>query len=240
MGVDHMSVERDVSRVTMATVRLSWREPYAGPPAPHLLRGALAQRFSADPLFHQHEGDGATHLLYRYPQIHYRWERGDGLVVGFGGGAQALLAVPWPSLSLRLGEREVTVLEATATLAQHVVRPTATLRRYRFRAPWLPFNQANYERYRRLDPAAQAEERDRLAVAGLLMAMRGLGITFPERLYAAVVPRRACTCRYKDQEFLGFTGDLLANVDLPDGFALGRAVSHGYGWVSRLLGAAEG
>jgi hypothetical protein len=220
----------------MATVRLEWRTPYHGPPAPHLLRGALAERFADNPLFHQHippDAPGSDRVLYRYPRVHYRWDHGDWLVVGFGEGAQALLALPWPSLSLRLGEQTLEVLEATCTMKRHAVAPTPGLVRYRFRAPWIALNQENYARYRDLSTDEQMAERDRLAVAGLLMALRGLGIEFPERLYAAFHLHHWQTCVYKDQEWIGFNGLLFANVDLPEGFAFGRAVSHGYGWIVR-------
>jgi hypothetical protein len=79
----------------------------------------------------------------------------------------------------------------------------------------------------------EAAERDRLAVAGLLIALRGCGVELAGRLYAAFELRATQPCRYKHVELLGFRGRLLANVDLPDGFALGRAVSHGYGWLCR-------
>ena len=82
-----------------------------------------------------------------------------------------------------------------------------------------------------MNPAQQVAERDRLAVAGLLIALRGFGVDFPGRLYAAFELHGARTCHYKGVDLLGFRGRLLANVDLPDGFALGRAVSHGYGWL---------
>ncbi len=45
---------------------------------------------------------------------------------------------------------------------------------------------------------------------------------------------------YKDVHLAGFRGRLLTNLDLPDGFALGRAVSHGYGWIEREDGTEEG
>jgi hypothetical protein len=224
MGVD------DVSTVRMATVRLAWAMPYEGPPAPHLLRGAIAARFADNPLFHQHVGD---QFVYRYPRVQYRWDRGCGVVVGFGDGVEALVELPWAGLQLRLGSQQVTVLDATVTLTQHDLVPAQRLLRYRFRAPWLPFNQDNYDSYQQRRPAEQAAERDRLAVAGILMALRGLDVEFPGRLYAAFHLDKARPCRYKDLQMLGFVGTLVANVELPDGFAIGRAVSHGYGWLVR-------
>src|SRR5207249_3346665 len=97
----------------------------------------------------------------------------------------------------------------------------------------------NYERYRSMSRADQAGERDRLGVAGLLMALRGYGVEFRERLFAAFELRCALPCRYKEVTLLGFHGMLLANVDLPDGFALGRAVSHGYGSLCRTSPASS-
>lgn len=222
--------------IDMVTVRLLWHTSYRGPSAPHLLRGAVAERFIENPLFHQHaisdehKGDS---LIYHYPMVHYRWFAGAAIIVGFGDGARDLLALPWPSQKFRIGEQTLEVVEAICTLKQHVIQPTLRLTRYRMRAPWLPLNQEVYARYRTMNAAEQALERDRLAVAGVLLALRGLGVEFPHQLYAAFQLHRVQPCRHKGQEFLGFTGDLLANVDLPDGFAIGRAVSHGFGWMGR-------
>lgn len=217
--------------IDIVTVRLTWAEELSIPPNPHQLRGAIAERFADNSLFHQHE-DGR--LAYRYPSIHYRWDQQGAVIVGFGEGVRALMELSWPGLHLVLGSRQVSVLEATCSLRRHAIVPADRLLRYRFEAPWLAFSPEVYQRYRRMSLGEQEAERDRLAVANLLVAMRGLGVTFPGRLFAGVEVYRPQTCVYKGVELLGFTGTLLANVDLPTGFALGRAVSHGYGWVSRV------
>jgi hypothetical protein len=213
MGRNHS----DVNEVDVVSVRLAWvQAPSVGQAVgSRLLRGALASRFPNNALFHQHE-EGGT--VYRYPCVHYRWDAQGPWLWGLGAGVDS----------------EVEVREADCQYGRHAIRPADRLLRYRFGAPWLPLSQENYRRYRELPAQEQADERDRLAVAGLLSAMKGQGVWFPERLYAAFERWREHACRYKDVDLLGFTGTLLANIDLPDGFALGRAVSHGYGWVSRL------
>jgi hypothetical protein len=217
-----------MNAVDLVTVRLTWVEDVGVPPASSLLRGALASRFPDDPLFHQHDGD---RVVYRYPLVQYRWDREGPIIIGFGAAARSLAAIAWPGMELRLGERSQTVRDAVCVFRRHEIRPSLRLLRYQFLTAWLPFSQDNYRRYQTMTGAAQVAERDRLAVAGLLMALRGVGVEYPGRLYAAFELQGAEPCRYKDVDLLGFRGRLLANVDLPEGFAIGRAVSHGYGWL---------
>jgi hypothetical protein len=225
-----------MSAVDMVTVRLTWAEGGGVRPAPNLLRGAIADRFPDNPLFHQHDGQ---RVIYRYPQVQYRWDHEGPVLVGLGEGARFLSAVGWAGMELRIGDRPLTVRDAVCTYYRHEIRPSPGLLRYRLVTPWLPFSQENYRRYQSLRAAEQVAERDRLAVAGLLIALRGFGVEFPGRLFAAFESSGAGQCRYKGVNLLGFRGRLLANVDLPDGFAFGRAVSHGYGWVCRDLGSAS-
>ena len=219
-----------MNAIDVVSVRLTWTDPWQGPAVPHLLRGAIGSQFRDNSLFHQHE---ENRVVYRYPRIQYRWDRDGPMVVGFGEGVRSLIELPWAGLTLQLGARTATVLEAGFSFGQHTIQPSQRLQRYRFGAPWLPFNQDKYQNYQQLKPAERQIERDRLAVAGLLVAMRGLGVEFPQHLYAAFELWKSRPCWYKDTQLVGLSGTLFANVDLPDGFSLGRAVSHGYGWLRR-------
>lgn len=216
--------------ISTTTVRLRWREQIQGPPKPHLLRGAIAERFPNEPLFHQH---GQAGLIYRYPLIHYRWSRGDGVLVGFRDGARLLTRLPFLDLTLRLGESDAVISEAQIHCAEGSVSVSDKLIRYRFVTPWIPFNQETYPAYKEMGYRSKVNERDRLAVANILMMLRGLSFVFPGRLYAAINERKNVCCRYKDQVLHGILGTFVANVNLPDHVAIGRAVSHGYGWIER-------
>jgi hypothetical protein len=215
---------KSVDQVTVR-LRLAGRAPR---PAPHLLRGAIAARFPDEPLFHQHDGQ---RLLYRLPRVQYRWDERGPLLVGLEEGARRLTEVAWPGMRLRLGDEQVTVTEADCSFRRFEVRMAPHLVRYRLAAPWLPFSQENYARYRGLGPTAQAQERDRLARGGILLGLRELGVEVEERLFVALEAVAPEWCCYKGVELLGLWGRVLANVELPHGFAFGRSVSHGYGWV---------
>lgn len=217
--------------IPMTMIRLLWKDPIQGPPKPHLLRGAFAQIFSHIPLFHQHKKDG---FIYRYPLIQYRWQKNDGILVGFHEGAEFLAGVPFFDLPLNLGGKMVEIADIDIRCQEVKVSVSDRLIRYRFVTPWLPLNKENYQNYLGLNSPSKASELDRLAIANILMMLKGLHVNFPERLYAAVDTRKSIWCGYKDQKLLGFLGSLVTNADLPSNLAIGKSVSHGFGWFERV------
>ena len=221
-----------LTKIPFAQVELSWERalPGSAETRARQLRGALAGAFGDDPLFHQHDRDGKP--LYRYPQVQYRWRAGHGLVVGWGEAAARLLALPWLELNLRLGDESVKVGDANLTLRYECFAVSEQLLHFEMLTPALLFKSDNYRRYQGLDARGQRAERDRLLVSNVLAALRGLDVHFPVRLYAAFARPRIQICHYKQQELIGIGGEWLCNAVLPDGFAFGHAVSHGFGWLT--------
>lgn len=221
-----------LAQIPFAEVELHWNRPLEGAPGIRIrqLRGALASAFHEDDLFHQH--DPLTgRLLYRYPRVQYRWHQGRGVVSGWAEAAGRLLLLPWLDLNLVLGDDHVLVADAALTLRQGQFGVSRQLLHYQTQSPLLLFNQENYQRYQLLDEAGRQAERDRLLVSNLLIGLRGLGVTFPEHLYASFVETRPRQCHYKGERLLGLSGRFVTNAHLPDGFAVGHAVSHGFGSI---------
>ena len=52
-------------------------------------------------------------------------------------------------------------------------------------------------------------------------------------MYAAFECEREVPRRLKDVSLVGFTGAFVTNLALPDHLALGRSVSHGFGWFRK-------
>lgn len=220
-----------MNAINLVTIDFVWDAPDQARWSPFQLRGALGRIHPGEPLFHQHDESG--NVLYRYPRVHYRRTRRGAQVVGFGQAIQALTTISWPGLVLRLGRNDVTIRDVEYCFHRHQVAIADELIRYQFGSPWLPFNQKTHQRYCNVPTRGQPAERDRLARAGLLMSLKQLDVWIQERVFAAVEITRSQHCLYKDVRMLGFQGVLITNLDLPDGFALGRAVSHGYGWIVR-------
>lgn len=214
-------------------VRLKWNPEARGEMFGLIrqFRGALGAHFVETDLFHQHAPNGK--FAYRYPRVQYRWEDGAGLVLGWETAARVLPDLPWLDISARLGGTQAQVEEAVIVVGVGEFSVTDRLVRYRLLTPLLLFNQDNYRKYRELPVNERDAECDRLLVAQILSALRGLDILFPERLYAAFVSRKTKLCTYKAQSLLGMEGTIVTNAGLPNGFGIGHAVSHGYGWMQR-------
>ncbi len=220
--------------IPYTSVGLRWPEPLRGHwvTRARQLRGAIAAAFPDENVFHQHDETGKE--LYRYPHIQYRWQHGFGEVAGWYHCAEKLLNLPWLDLPLSLNQDEVSIADALITTRYAQFGMVQKLLRYRFGAPVLVFNQGNFKKYQQMDERAQAMERDRLLVAQILTALKGLRVTFPVILYAAFTDIETQFCEYKKQNLLGISGEFVSNALLPSGFSIGHAVSHGYGWIERI------
>lgn len=202
-------------------------------------RGVVAALFAGEPAFHGHDGDRP---LPRYPAVQYRWVDGAPALFALGAPAQRAMAHPWPGTSIRLGKADARIVEVDWTTATITRSFSRRLVRYELCAPWIALNQENYARYRVLDPRARRAELDRILVGNLLTMSQTFGWFFDagETVYAAFEPGGEVPSTVKGVALVGFKGFFVTNLVLPDGLAIGRSVSHGFGWFRQVQPAAGG
>jgi hypothetical protein len=198
---------------------------------PHQLaakwRGVVASLFPDDPTFHGHDGE---RTIARYPEVQYRWIDHRPIMFAVGAAVARTMSHPWPGVRVRIGEHERTVLHVEWTTAVHHAKFSSTLIRYELVTPWIALNQENHEKYRSLGREERRAELDRILVSNLLSLSRGLGWFHDATVYAAFEQREELSCRVKDVSLIGFEGSFVTNLELPDDCAIGRSVSHGFGW----------
>jgi len=152
------------------------------------------------------------------------------------------MAHPWPGAAIRLGEEEGRVVQVDWSALAITHSFSRRLLRYALCAPWIALNQENYARYARYaryhgeKREARREELDRILVGNLLTMSQTFGWFFTpeETVYAAFEPSGEVPCTVKGVSLIGFEGTFVTNLALPDGLALGRSVSHGFGWFRRI------
>lgn len=218
--------------IDIATAKLILERPAASRDS-SLLRGAVMRRGTSDSLWHQHDESGR--VIYRYPLIHYRWQDRDPELVGFQAGAMAIEGADFTGAVLRIGRESIRVRRVIRERAIHSVGFAPQLRCYRFASPWLALGYSELaRRYHAMDDRDRARELDRLAIGAVVTGIGGAcGARIQGRVLAMVRVNHVGRYRYKEANFHGFSGDLLVNLDLPDGMAIGRAVSVGFGVIER-------
>lgn len=201
-------------------------------------RGAVAARFPQDPDFHGHQGE---RTLYRYPRVQYRWLDDGPALFLIGEAGERARAQDFRGGSLQLGGNRLRVADVTWQPLALGIAAAPEPRRYRFGAPWLALNQENNQRYAQLSPRERPALLARILTSNLLSTFKGLGWTIPPelRIAAEVESPREVVCPLKDLSLRGFLASFTVNLHLPDGLALGRSVSHGFGWIEAQADAAQ-
>lgn len=209
------------------------------PPArgdPGWVRGFFANLFSGNPLFGNHSPTGGN--LYLFPRVQYRVADGCLVVMGVAEGAEAVEAIAISPRTLRLGRREVQVIDIQRRGTEVDVGLGPRVVKYRFVRPWMPLNQENHSKF--LAANTLTEQRDlleRIMIGNLLTLAKGVGETVVGTIRIADLKVQPRTCQVKGQSMLVFDGRFSTNFRIPDDWAIGRGGSRGFGVVRKALEA---
>lgn len=203
----------------------------------HKLRGYFGELFREhSPLLHNHleaeEGTDGVKYRYAYPLVQYKVLDHVPTLVGAGEGA-GLLA----QLFLQMRQIDIDG-QPYPVLSKHIRHEQATLGiaddliDYRFETLWMALNQANYRDYQRYSEAEKQAQLKRVLTSQILATFREFGLWLEphERVMVRLHVLERQT-QFKNQTMVAFSGGFTANVLLPNGLGLGKAVSRGFGTV---------
>ena len=221
----------------------------------HKLRGYFGELFREhSPLLHNHlvseDGSsapdaGVVKFRYAYPLVQYKVLGQTPTLVGLGEGAGLLaqLFLQMREINIDRGDGDTATRtgQTFPVLSKHIRHEQAPvgmaddLIGYRFETLWMALNQQNFRDYRTYSETEQQAQLKRVLTSQLLALFRefGLWLESHERIMVRLdVEER--TTQFKNQTMVAFTGGFLANVVLPNGIGLGKAVSRGFGTVQRV------
>ena len=177
----------------------------------------------------------AVKYRYAYPLVQYKVLDRVPTLVGLGQGAELLT-----HLFLQMRELDIdgVVFPVLSKHIRHEQVPLGMaddLIEYRFETLWMALNQANYRDYRFYSATDQVAQLKRVLTSQVLATFRefNLWLAPHERIMVRLSVEERTT-QFKNQTMVAFTGGFLANVVLPDGMGLGKAVSRGFGSLKRL------
>ena len=169
---------------------------------------------------------------YRYPLIHYRVQNDKASIFAINEGIEAL-QMTLSSRAWKLNwEGKPRQLQITGMeMNEYYLRMLPHPKTYRL-FKWLALNKENYERWLQCNNLVERVQLlERILAAHILAFAAGMGWELPERLTVSIQDiqqMQQVTCH--GNPLLAFNITYNANVLLPPYIALGKAVSHGFGW----------
>jgi Cas6b C-terminal domain/Cas6b N-terminal domain len=194
-------------------------------------RGAVAEHVGLeDERFHNHLG-AKDKYHYRYPTICYRSQQGKAALWTFGEGTQAMMELfAQASAALTMNGSPYQLSISNCEAYEHTLQMPEEMMPY-YLYNWLPLNEQNIKHWDKLsdDPTKMAFLEQILA-SNIIAFAKAVTWQLPIRLEVRIMTiHRQHQTKHKGVNMLSFDISFNANIILPTGLGLGKAVSHGYG-----------
>lgn len=195
------------------------------------IRGFFASKFNEYDHLHNHNTD---RFYYRYPLVQYKVIDKNPFIVGVNEGAETLknLFDTFDTITLSNGDFEIT--EQSLKLKKQTFGLSKSIYFYEFLAPWIALNKENKEKFLETKNPEDQKEILRKTLAGNLLSMsKTLGYTVPDTIKCDVDVELRHS-KYKNIDFISFSGGFMANFLIPDFLGIGKGVSKGFGTVRKI------
>lgn len=197
------------------------------------LRDAINRLFPNNALLHKHLENGQSD--FSYPLVQYKIINGKCYLVGFKKGAALISDLDMVGKIISLKGEKYRIVKRDVIYESPSLTFSDTLQRYRFLTPWLPLDQENYEEYLTLDMLQRRLKLDSIIRGNIIETAKGLEVWLNQHIYALFMASKKISSVFKDQKMITFYGTLVTNVILPDYIGIGKAKSHGFGTIKRIL-----
>ncbi|MEM1121432.1 MAG: CRISPR-associated endonuclease Cas6 [Bacteroidota bacterium] len=196
-------------------------------------RGAFIQMAGwEDELFHNHNNQRGNYH-YRYPLIQYRSFKGKAAIFAINEGVNALhkvlasnqWTITWEGCPKALQVADIRV-------SDHYLKMTKVPQKYQL-FQWLALNEQGHREWQNCNGAIERILLlQRKLQNHLIGCFKGLNWNWPERIEVAIeFPNRRFPVKYHDAYLMAFDIAFSTNVLLPNSIAIGKGVSHGFGWI---------
>jgi Cas6b C-terminal domain/Cas6b N-terminal domain len=210
------------------------------PLLPHQLpkwRGALAEHAGwEDEHFHNHQG-AKSRVHYRYPSVCYRVQGEKAALWAFEEGVTATQDMLLRSDgTLRMDGRTHRLRIDEFNIRDYPLSMSDVPQPY-FLKNWLALNEDNFKTWDKLPSlTARTAMLEQILASNIIAFAKAIKWQLPQRLEVSLIQIRSThTVPHKGVPMVAFDVSFSANITLPEGLGLGKAVSHGFGVVAPLI-----
>lgn len=196
-------------------------------------RGAIIDMVGKEQVFfHNHEPGG---LRYGYPLIQYKVMGGHVCLLGIAEAALPVmqLAGKFPC-SLKIGQKMVEFHVLDCRLVPYIPKMEDAPKLYHLKN-YIALTDDNFKKYHAmLALTDKISFLEQIIIGNILSFLKGVGYHAEERIELAITQMKLPTEQsYKHVRFDTFDLMFVSNIELPDGIALGKSGSVGFGTLSR-------
>ena len=194
-------------------------------------RGAINELAGLDKdLFHNHRESNLLH--YRYPLIQYRIKDKKAAIWALQEGVDPLRSVLLSSGGTFIMNNKKQALKIMRLEERdYILRFTSKPKQYKL-FNWLALNHENYIKWLDcVDMKARVELLEKILSNHLMAFVMSIDWKLPERLEVSLqFIQQVKQVKCHNVSMLSFNVAYTTNVVLPPDIAIGKAVSHGFGW----------
>lgn len=190
------------------------------------LRGYFLNLHRENTLFHNHERDSTS--IYRMPLIQYKVVKNQFCIVGLSEANRIIIEEFLKLKTLSIDGKEIKIHKAQLQYYEEEMFVDTQLHEYKFRSMWLPITQRNF-----LDYKKGKLDLNKVLQNNILTNFKGFNIQVIDKIMVSGKFREN-TIELKNQRMIGFYGEFVSNVVLPELIGIGQHRSIGYGDVVKL------
>lgn len=196
-------------------------------------RGAIIDLAGREnPYFHNHEANG---LRYGYSLVQYKVIDNHVCLIGIAEAAMAVMALvgKFPKV-LKIGKKEMEFHVLDCTLTPYFPHIEVTPKLYHLRN-YIALTDENFKKYHSmLALTDKVNFLEKVITGNILSFLKGIGYHAAEKIECAITQlKEPVEQSYKHVKFDTFELMFVSNMELPDGIALGKSGSVGFGTLSR-------
>ena len=197
----------------------------------HKLRGYFGNLFKEhSPLLHNHLESGENN--YHYPLVQYKVVKNTPMLVGINKGGELLTTLFLKIKELNISGHIYPVYHKNIENKVYEINVIDDLTQYNFETLWMGLNQKNYEIYSLSSEEDKNKLLKKILIGNILSFYKGIDF-FTDKKIMLTLNYKEKKTKFKDKTMIAFAGNFTTNAFLPDYIGLGKAVSRGFGVITK-------
>ncbi len=189
-------------------------------------RGYIGNLFKEEVILHNHLS--LYEFLYKSPLVQYKVIDGNLCIVAINNGIDVIKDKLLGLQFIQLENEKYQVKNIEVEEKECEIKIGEVLKRYRFETLWIALNSENYGKYK-----SGQYDLNKALTNNLIEFFKMSGIWADKPILVNGV-FKTNTITKKDTRLIGFSGEFVCNVDLPDFIGLGKRKSIGFGTIKAI------